>query len=179
MVTLDPIQLKKWQEDNAEGKRYDYEAKAGESCLDIGSYKREWGKIMSDRYDVVVEYFDALDNRAAWTHDGVLMFGGQYYYSSAFEPEGPQTCYKCVDIAPYLQREIAVCKVNIEGGEYDLLEYIIRKGLHKNIKYLQVQFHIVEGMDWEERYKWIAETLSATHTLQWRYPFVWESWQRK
>lgn len=178
MVTIDPTHLKRWQKDDAEWKRYDYDVQSYEYCLDIGAYKREWADGMICKYGCAVECFDALDNRAAWTHDGVLLMGGQYYYTSAFEPQGPQQTFKCVDIAPYLQREVAVCKINIEGSEYDLLEYIIRKGLHKNIRNLQVQFHIVDGLDWEERYKAIAEALSLTHKLTWRYPFVWENWER-
>lgn len=179
MVTLSAIHQKHWQDDGKEPIRYDYPLSPNDYVIDIGSYRREWADEITRRYGCFVECFDALDNRAAWTHDGVLLFGGQYYYTSAFEPEGPQTTYKCVDIAPFLQREVALCKINIEGSEYDLLEYIIRKGLHKNIKYLQVQFHVVDGLDWEERYKCIAEALSLTHKLTWRYPFVWESWERK
>ena len=36
---------------------------------------------------------------------------------------------------------IDLIKINIEGGEYDLLPAIIDSGLIKRIKYIQVQFH--------------------------------------
>jgi hypothetical protein len=178
MVRLSEINLKLWQESEAESMRYNYCVEPGELCIDIGSYRREWADDMIKRYGCKVECFDALDNRAAWTHDGVLMMGGQYYYTSAFEPEGPQQTYKCVDIAPYLRHEIAVLKMNIEGCEYDLMEYIIQKGLQKNVRNFQIQFHIVDGLEWEERYNWIAERLSETHKITWRFPWLWENWQR-
>jgi hypothetical protein len=132
---------------------------------------------MVKRYGVAVECFEATDNRAAWVKDMRLKFGGQYYYTSMVEPGN--TWYNAVDIAPYLQKETAVLKINIEGAEYVLLQYIISKGLHKNIRNLQVQFHLIEGQNCEELYSLIASALSETHELTWRYPFVWENWRRK
>ena len=83
-----------------------------------------------------------------------------------------------MDIAKYLQSEVALCKINIEGGEYELLQYIISKGLMKNIKNLQVQFHYIEGKDCEKMYSVIEGLLSLTHRQTWRFPFVWENWER-
>lgn len=132
---------------------------------------------MIKRYSVEVECFEALDNRAAWIKDGKIKMGGQYYYTSICEPGA--TWYNAVDIAPFLQREIAVLKMNIEGGEYTLLQYIIGKGLHVFIRNLQVQFHLIDGQPCEELYNIIADSLKETHELTWRYPFVWENWKRK
>lgn len=178
MISLHPTYLKQWQDEHLERLRYEYpDIKEHETVLDIGSYRREWGNAMIEKYTVKVESFDALDNKAAWKFNGKLAMGGAYYYTSMYEPA--VTEYWCVDIAPYLQQEIAVVKINIEGGEYELLEYIISKGLMKNIRNLQVQFHYIEGKDCERMYQVLAQLLSLTHTLQWRYPFCWESWERK
>jgi len=70
-------------------------------------------------------------------------------------------------------------KINIEGGEYDLLSYIIGKGLHKSIKNIQVQFHKVDGLLWEVRSTSIQRQLMKTHELTWQTPFVWENWSLK
>jgi hypothetical protein len=164
-----------WVEKGLERLRYEYDLKESDYCLDIGSYHQEWAIEIIKRYGCRVECFDALDNRAAWTHDGVLLMGGAYYYTSLYDETGVQE-FKCVDIAPFLNKEIAVMKMNIEGGEYDLLDYIIRKGLHKNIKNIQVQFHKVDGMDYEFNYNQIKESLSLTHELTYCYPYVWENW---
>lgn len=174
MVKLNDTQLAIWQSQNLEHIRYEYEGV--KHCIDIGSYRREWANEMIKRYGCTVECFDALDHRAAWTFDGELSFGGAYYYTSLFEPAA--ATYKCVDIAPYLEREVDVCKINIEGGEYLLLAHIIGKGLHKNIRNLQVQFHEVDGLDWQAGYDAIAVELSKTHKPTWHYPFCWENWQR-
>lgn len=163
-----------WVEKGLEKRRYEYDLKPEDYVIDIGSYKREWADEIEKRYGCKPECFEALDNRAAWIEDGVVMMGGAYYYTSVYG-DGKQQ-FKCVDIAPYLNREVALMKINIEGGEYLLLNYIMKKGLHLNIKNIQVQFHMVEGVEWERWYKDISTELSKTHKLTWRYPFVWENW---
>jgi hypothetical protein len=177
MVELNKESLKIWQDLDREPIRYDYGVKAGELIIDIGSYQREWSNEMIKRYGCKTECFEALDNRAAWKFDGTIEVGGAYYYTSSLLP--PTGSVQCVDIAPYLQQEIAVLKMNIEGGEYELLSYIIEKGLHKNIRNLQVQFHEVEGLSFQLLYDGLAVELSKTHKLSWRYPFCWENWERK
>lgn len=178
IISLNQDSLKQWQEENMELIRYAYDLVPKDAVLDIGSYQREWGKEINNRYGCYVEYFDALDNRAAWLYDGTLEMGGAYYYTSAFAKDKPYK-YGCVDIVPYLQKEIRLVKINIEGGEYQLLDYIIEKGLIGNIAELQVQFHLIEGADSEKEYNLLAKRLSMTHKLTWRYPFVWENWARK
>jgi hypothetical protein len=97
---------------------------------------------------------------------------------SAFHKERDQTIYRCVDIAPYINKEIALLKCNIEGGEYELLNYIIDNGLINRIDNIQVQFHYIEGQDCEKMYEELATKLSKTHSLTWRTAFVWENWKR-
>lgn len=177
MIKLNEDSLRQWQEEDLEHKRYEYEVLTGEKIIDIGSYQGEWSNEMIRRYGCNVELFEALENRAAWLFDGELEFGGAFYYSTQFADNKPYR-YKCVDIAPFLQSEIAVCKINIEGGEYDLLNYIIFTGAIRNIRNLQVQFHEVDVIDWQEKYNTLATRLSMTHRLSWRYPFCWESWER-
>lgn len=174
-VSLDPDSLREWQNEDMECLRYAYEIFEGDRVLDIGSYRREWGSKFEE-LGSVVEYFDALDDRAAWVEDGFIRMGGAFYYTSMFEQGGQ--AFKCVDIAPYLQEETQLVKINIEGMEYGLLKYIIDKGLIKNIVHLQVQFHQIEGQPWQTMYGELALSLAETHKLEWRYPFVWESWQR-
>lgn len=178
MVTLGPA-LAEWQEKNMEHLRYEYDLSPDDTVLDIGSYHREFANEIIRRYGCHVECFDALDNRAAWTFDGTIKMGGQYYYTSIFDKRSAQQEFRCVNLAPFLKKEIALLKMNIEGGEYRLMCYIIFLHLAPNVKNFQVQFHQVEGLDYEKDYQQIAESLSDTHELTWRVPFVWENWRRK
>lgn len=73
--------------------------------------------------------------------------------------------------------EISLMKVNIEGGEYQLLEKMLSSDLVKNIEYIQIQFHDFVP-DAKERRDAIRHSLSKTHVCEWCYEFVWESWRR-
>ena len=73
---------------------------------------------------------------------------------------------------------IDLMKINIEGGEYDLLDHIIKKKLQSNIDNIQVQYHRFVP-DCALRRDKIAEALSKTHTRTWNYDWVWENWEIK
>lgn len=177
MVSLLDISLKEWQDRNLEYLRYEYDLKQSDLVIDIGSYRREFADAITKKFGCKVECFDALDQRAAWINDGTIELGGQFYYTSQFDTTNKQT-FRCVDIAPYLNNEVALCKINIEGMEYVLIQYIIETGLIKNIKNLQVQFHLIDGDDNDLVYQTLAKQLRKTHSLTWQYPFVWENWKR-
>lgn len=74
--------------------------------------------------------------------------------------------------------EIDLIKINIEGGEYDLLPRLIETGLVKRCKIIRVQFHdwIPNAFAMRRR---IVRELAKTHDIEWSYPMVWESWVRK
>lgn len=75
---------------------------------------------------------------------------------------------KCVDLL----------KINIEGGEYEVLPALIDAGLIDRVRCIQVQFHnfIPEA---KEKRDAIRTLLANTHIEMWNYPFVWESWSLK
>lgn len=74
-------------------------------------------------------------------------------------------------------KNINLLKINIEGGEYDLLEHIIQHNLQEKIENIQVQFH--KNIDDSEcRRKNIQQLLKKTHVLTYNYDFIWENWQR-
>ncbi|HLX52615.1 MAG TPA: FkbM family methyltransferase [Aquella sp.] len=74
--------------------------------------------------------------------------------------------------------EIDLMKINIEGGEYDLLENLINKGIINKIVNIQVQFHDFVPNAYS-RMKNIQKELSKTHELTYQYEFVWENWKLK
>lgn len=178
-----------WQAENLEHLRYEYDLRPDDLVIDIGAYRGEWAEqiyrlhkcklILIEPTPYILGFpYGEIVNKAAWTHDGVLKFGGAYYYSSSYEM--PTDEYPCFDLNELLTKydDIAVVKINVEGAEYELLNHIIDAGLHKRIRNLQVQFHLIEGQPVEEMYGAIAERLSETHKLTWRFGFCWENWQR-
>jgi FkbM family methyltransferase len=101
--------------------------------------------------------------------------------SGMFSPPSPQTVpVRVIDVAREFDRfeRIDLLKLNIEGGEYEVLERLLDAGLICKIVQLRVQFHLcVPGA--AKRYREIRRRLKRTHRLVWRYPFVWERWQLK
>ncbi|MAA98025.1 MAG: hypothetical protein CMN87_20315 [Stappia sp.] len=75
-------------------------------------------------------------------------------------------------------QDINLLKLNIEGDEYPVLEDLIETGTIRNVRTMMVQFHLIDETS-RSRYAAIAEHLRDTHVLTWRYPFVWERWDRK
>jgi hypothetical protein len=68
--------------------------------------------------------------------------------------------------------------VNIEGGEYELLERMLERGLTERVCDLQIQFHNFSP-DAAERMAAIQRGLAATHRPTYQYRFVWENWRRR
>lgn len=74
--------------------------------------------------------------------------------------------------------KVDLLKINIEGGEFPLLDHLIDSGRIKDVGYVQVQFHdfYPEAKTRRER---IRRLLNKTHVEQWNFPFIWESWKRR
>jgi len=72
---------------------------------------------------------------------------------------------------------VDLIKLNIEGDEYDVLDYIINNQIQENFGDIQVQFHKIGNF--QERYNNIKKELEKTHELTYYYPFVWENWKLK
>jgi FkbM family methyltransferase len=74
--------------------------------------------------------------------------------------------------------KIGLMKINIEGGEFDVLPALIKSGQINIVKQLQVQFHnfVEHAVD---RRSEIRTELEKTHVEMWNYEFVWESWALK
>jgi len=72
---------------------------------------------------------------------------------------------------------IDLIKINIEGDEYPLLEYMIDKNIIEKCDNIQVQFHITTE-NYNTRYENIKKELEKSHHLTYRYPFIWENWKK-
>ena len=72
---------------------------------------------------------------------------------------------------------IGLMKINIEGGEYDLLQSMADRDLFGRVDSLQIQFHDF-AEDAVRRREAIQDALSRTHECTWCYDFVWEYWKR-
>ncbi|MCR8826877.1 FkbM family methyltransferase [Pseudosulfitobacter koreensis] len=173
----------------------------GDVVLDIGGYLGDWSADMTKRYGVVSHVFEpnpgfaaAMGERfgdytdvhvhayAVGSEDGALELSDQANASSALVNEGPTVKGMVRALgavsADLALGDVAVIKMNIEGGEYDLLPAMIDSGFMQRVDRLVVQFHKYSSEDVARRDA-IREGLSHTHVCEWAYPFVWEQWARK
>jgi FkbM family methyltransferase len=78
---------------------------------------------------------------------------------------------------------VELANINIEGGEYDLLEDMLRKSLAKRFKFIQVQFHNLPQAAHLARWEAIRWGLEKTHQLAFGcpptefLPNTWEGWR--
>ena len=73
--------------------------------------------------------------------------------------------------------EIDLIKINIEGGEYDLLDRLAESGKLAKITYVLVQFHEWHPKAYGRRRR-NRRALAQQHEEVWCYPWVFELWRR-
>ena len=87
-------------------------------------------------------------------------------------------CIEAKDIFEVINHDtIDLLKINVEGAEYEIIDNLIESNTINKIKSIQVQFHCVNK--YTKIYDSLSNKLSNTHTITWRYPFVWENWTLK
>jgi FkbM family methyltransferase len=169
--------------------------------FDLGGYIGDWSKEIFNKYQCQIHVFEPVykfyleinenlkSNKIVINNFGLaektykvdIFLSNEA--SSLFNRQGGQReNIQLYDFMEYINEhkisKIDLLKVNIEGAEYDLLEYIIKTGFIVNIYNIQVQFHDFFP-DSEKRMKKIQSSLSKTHKLTFQYVFIWENWQLK
>ena len=85
-----------------------------------------------------------------------------------------------IDINEVLNKfkHVDLLKINIEGGEYEILEKMCNTNTINNVQHLQVQFHnFVE--DAQAKYDDIVTKLQETHTCNFDSMWRWSFWTKK
>ncbi len=102
--------------------------------------------------------------------------------SSVFGTSEKKEIIMLKSIMAFIQKNkinnIDLFKINIEGGEFEILPELIKTGYISKIDNLQIQFHDFIDNATEKREQ-IRQELSKTHKLTYDYYFVWENWKRK
>lgn len=188
---LDEDQKRIWTENGLERLRYEYDLDKNSVVYDIGAcegtflkeiYKRFNCNIVAyepvkKHYDNIIELFSnkiKIFSYAVGSSDRTVLIDKDSETLTATQTNELYEI-KYVDINKIIKSEIDLMKINIEGGEYELLRAIKPSKL-KIINNLQIQFHIIDNNSTNERLK-IHEKLRKTHKLTYEYPFCWENWE--
>ena len=189
-----------------DGLRYEFDVSPADTVIDVGGFEGDWAAEMVARYgcrvhvcEPVAALVTALQRRfgrnpAITIHpfglagrDSTEVISVMSESSSvlrntaAFHRHSSQETIHLRDGNDFLSEialpDVAVMKINIEGGEYDLLEALIRSGRIASVRNVLIQFHDFVN-DAEQRMKIIQQSLSATHEQTFGYDFVWGNWRR-
>lgn len=178
--------------------RLDYDLSEDSIVVDVGGFRGQWSSDISAKYNCrilcfepVQEYFENITRRfqknprisvfsfGLSESDAKVFISHRGDASSIFsggEDEEIELRNATDFFAEHELESIDLMKINIEGGEYDLLEHLIRHGFVDRIVNIQVQFHDFVP-DAATRMSTIQRNLSTTHELTYQYPYVWENWK--
>lgn len=196
------INAKKWFDDNGDDTlRLNYPLNQSSIVIDIGGYIGDYAEAINNKYgcqvllfEPVPEFYDKClkrfkDNPSISCYNYGLSSKTDTLEieldanSSSFIKKNLGKNSQLVQVRSILEvfeelklDQIDLIKINIEGGEYDLLPEIISSGIVKKVKYLQIQFHTFANNAVEYRLQ-ILDLLSKTHHQMWNYEFIWESWE--
>jgi FkbM family methyltransferase len=181
--------------------RLDYDLSRDSTVLDVGGFEGQWCSDIVAMYgcrvhvfEPVPEYAERIRRRFArnprvTVHQFGLSSKDQTVTASLAEDatshvrgNGNTVPIELRDACAVLEDlsypEVDLMKVNIEGGEYELLAHLIDKGMIKRIRDLQVQFHVFVP-DAVEKLEELRVRLAETHYPTYQFYFVWESWRRR
>lgn len=194
---------RKWVKDHGDKMlRLTYDLTSSSVVLDIGGYQGEFADAIQKKYqcaiyifEPVADFYQICKKRfAAESKIQCLNYGLSNVDTDIFISRDDDASSTARNTKNHTQEKISLkdvmatmdslgvnnvdlLKINIEGGEYDVLPRLIETGFIKNIRFLQIQFHdfIPNAVEMRDT---IRARLATTHKEQWNYPFVWESWER-
>lgn len=192
-----------WFKHDAVKLLYEHDLHQKSLVIDAGAYHGNWSETIQKTYhcnifayEPVKEHFLILKERMK-KYDKIRVFNygiGKIDQSIGVKIKGVQTSAinqvgnpdeiinikSLARVQELKNKDIDLFHINIEGGEYELLDAIIESSIIKRIKILQVQFH-----EWYPTIKSskilrkkIHQNLLDTHRLVYSYDFVWEKWSR-
>lgn len=192
----------KWFLDNGDRTlRLNYDLNTNSTVFDLGGYQGQWASDIYAKYGCTIHVFEPVQQFAAdiqhrfernakiHVHNFGLADKNQVVEmhlasdgSSVYRSHGDPVSVRLVDAVTFFESagisRIDLMKINIEGGEYDLLDRLIAAGYVSQIRNIQVQFHVCIP-DAVIRMRQIQNMLSHTHKLTYQYEFVWENWAAK
>lgn len=193
--------LSQWRKDGGDyALRFDYNLSTNSTVLDLGGYTGQWASDLYSRHPCKIIIFEPvrgfaeqISTRFQCNRDiEVLQYGlGASNRSesigvcanesSIFKKTGKTEVIDIMDVKEWFEarriQTITLMKINIEGGEYELLERMLDTGLIECVDNFQIQFHNFQA-DSAIRMSNIQKRLSSTHSPVYQYKFIWENWKR-
>jgi FkbM family methyltransferase len=201
--SINKFRAQEWvKDDGDQTHRLFYDLNEESVVLDLGGYHGQWSSDMYSMYNCNImifepyfSFFEKIEKRfeknkkirvfnyGLGPQNSILNLYISGDGSSLFRKKSTSVEVKIHSIKDFFDSNkigtIDLMKINIEGAEYELLEFIIETGLINKIKNIQVQFHDFIIPDAESRMRKIQKELAISHDLTYQYLFIWENWKIK
>lgn len=182
--------------------RLNYPLNKDSVVFDLGGYKGEFATDIYNKYQSTIyvfepiqSFYNIIKDTFVANHkikpfpyglagkDGSLQISMSDNSSSVYIKSKKTEIIQLKSIVDFIKnnkiKHIDLIKINIEGGEYEVLESLIAHDKLHMFTDIQVQFHDFIIPEAETRMKTIQNNLSKTHKLTYQYDFVWENWTLK
>lgn len=183
-----------------EGLRYIYPLNPDSMVVDVGGYVGDFADLLHRKYGCHMAIFEPMPdsysnlNRRFSGNDKIRSYnfglGGSErdievdnaHDATSLLGEAKGSSKLKVKIRSFctVMQELGIdfidlLKINIEGGEYELLPHIIESGWMDRIKHIQIQYHVFVLNSKKQR-RALKDEMFKTHDMKWDKPFIWESW---
>jgi len=187
--------------------RFNYNLNENSIVFDLGGFKGEWSNKIYTLYkpnihlfEICKDYFIDLvsffmyNEKIKLNNFGLsdcnkeleLFQNGDkttvFFNKELIEDNNTIKKSKFVDFFNYIENNdinhIDLMKINIEGGEYDLMDYILKTDFITKITDIQIQFHNTVKNHLKRMID-IQTKLRNTHYQSYCFPTIWENWRIK
>ncbi len=184
-----------------EAQRFNYELTKDAVVVDLGGYDGQFSSDLFAKYqsnfyifEAYKPFADQIKERFKF-NDKIKVFdfglaANDEIAKISIDSVGSSTYIQSANMADIVLKKaadfinsngltkISLIKINIEGGEYDLIAHLINENIIEQIDQLQIQFHdfVPNAL---ERMVSLRNQLSRTHYPTYQFDFIWENWKRK
>jgi FkbM family methyltransferase len=195
------LAYRKWIRDEGDNTlRLNYPLKTDSIVFDVGAYKGLWSKAIIQKFNSKVFLFEPILSFHEEIKKNIMASEKTVLFGFGLSDRNETVTFHCnndatsqfrkddrnnvfvelKDISEVISKNnitrIDLLKINIEGGEYKLLQRLIDTKLISICVNIQVQFHSINKHSVIE-YNALENQLSKTHKKTWGYYFIWENWR--
>jgi len=193
------LSAKKWFKDNGDNTlRLDYSLNEQSIVFDIGGFEGNFTNDIYKKYGSNIYIFEPVSNfyniinkrfnnntikKYNFGLSNTNKFMNIFVSNDASSVHAMSNSTEKIELKSIIEfieqndiNHIDLLKINIEGGEFEVLPALLDHEIIHKIDNLQIQFHNFID-DAEKKRDDIRKRLSKTHRLTYDYYFIWENWK--
>lgn len=197
------IELYKWFNDNGDyTHNLNYDLNENSVVIELGGYKGIWAEQIFNKYnsniyviEPLYEFYNFMNEKFKTNNKikllnvgistdnkkGMIYTNGDGSSSNTDNGKPIEVEFNTIEtlFEKWKISQADLIQINIEGDEYSLLERMIETEMIHKFKNIQIQFHLFIDNCIERRNNILEYLKNNGFTLNFDYPFVWESWKNE